>query len=804
MFTYLCKIFHHLHARPKTVLLLSLLLTIAALFPLHKLEFHKSTSQLLPGDFESVKLWRDFGKKFGSLGHLSIVIHSNDSAANIKAIRFMASHLDNHPDINFLEYRTEANFYKQHKLLYMSLKDLQEVDKRIETGFWISKKKRNPLILDLLDEDEKTSSFEATNVEDLEKKYFPKLQEFLGTSDGKTLVLHLYPNFDIDDIVRCRTFYRDLKMVTSQLNHDNLNSKDTLSQLPEILFTGDMMHSIQNEGRLYSQIIDSAKHSLYLTALLLLIYFIRIPIGAILAIIPLLMATVWTLALTSAWVGYLSLVTGPLSLVLIGLGLESLIQLLARYLEERRKNFSASLAFETLILETGPAITTGVLVSAAAFLTLMVTDFKGFRQFGLMAGVGMLCTLFAVLVVFPCILILIEPYGLIPVIGKRMFNFNQFRVSRYTSWRWHLLAVILITIASLHQGIQKNFQFNFDKLSFPNQNLRADSLVQAAGEAIVSPAVVLTLNNDQAESVADALRSHIKTDSATPTIKSVMTLNDLLPSHQSEKLAIIRRLKKMVTPDLIASTTEPLKSNLTKLTEAWELKALTPIDLPKNYRKKFFGGDSISGQFTYIFPSVNLREGWNNIAFAEDVRNITTKNGQVFHASGTPVVQADLLKLIIPDSQRALLFALVTIICLVFLDTKSIRGTMVLILPLLFSLLWTLGCLKILKIQLSWYNLVAFPPMITFGINNGIHLYHRYLEEGRGSFRFVLWRTGETTTIATMVGMAGFLGLAFSEHQGLASLGQTALIGLTLSLIAPLLFMPMIIGFLEERGSFNV
>jgi hypothetical protein len=41
--------------------------------------------------------------------------------------------------------------------------------------------------------------------------------------------------------------------------------------------------------------------------------------------------------------------------------------------------------------------------------------------------------------------------------------------------------------------------------------------------------------------------------------------------------------------------------------------------------------------------------------------------------------------------------------------------------------------------------------------------------------------------------------MAFSDHRGLASLGQTALIGLFMSLVAPLLIMPLIIGWLEEK-----
>jgi predicted RND superfamily exporter protein len=786
-------LFQQLHARPRTVVGLAFLLTLLALFPLRRLETRMAFSDLLPEDFSSVKTWRQIGEKFGGLGHLAIVVHSEDSAANVAAIDFLADHLQNHPDVNFLEYRTEAEFYKAHKLLYISLKDLQEVDKRLETGFYLSKKKRNPLILDLLDEEEKESSLEATSLEDLQKKYFARLQGYLGTPDGKTLVLRVYPNFDISDISRCRAFLRDAKIVTAQFKESSPNG-------PELLFTGDMMRNIQNEGRLYSEIIDSGKSSLWLTALLLLIYFIRIPVGAVLSIIPLAMATIWTLALTSKATGYLSLVTGPLSLLLVGIGLESSIQLLARWREERRKNFSAAVAFEIIILETGPAITTGVLVSAAAFLTLMITDFKGFAQFGLMAGIGMLCTLAAILIVFPCILIIVESYGVLPPMGSRIYNFNLFRSRPYAKWRWHLAALALFTLFAVHRGIQLQFQFNFDKLTFPNSNLQADSLVQAAGEAIVPPAVVLTRDYGEAQSVAEAVRLAMQKDSLSPTIQSVTTMTDLLPADQDAKLAIIAKLKKTVTPELIAGTSGPLRENLEKLRNAWDVRKLTPADLPGNYKKKFLGKDSLSGQFTFIFPSVNLREGWNNIAFAEDVRDIKTADGAEYHASGAPVVQADLLNLIIPDTRRAFLLAFFTIALLVLLDVRSVRGTAVLILPLLFGLIWTLGLLKIFGIKLSWYNLVAFPAMVVFGINNGVHLYHRYIEEGRGSMRFVLRRTGEVTGVATLVGMAGFVGLAFSEHRGLASLGQTALIGLSMSLLAPLIIMPLIIGYLEERA----
>lgn len=793
MFTHLCKIFLSLHAKPRTVLLLALLATLGSLLPLRRLQLRTTLSDLLPDKFESVKLWNQIGRKFGAQGSLAVVVHSQDSALNVSTVGFLADHLRNHPDVNFLEYKTESRFYAAHKLLYISLKDLKEVDSRVETGFYLSRKKHNPLILDLLDDKEKESSLEATGFEDLEKKYTARLNEYLGAPDGKTLVLRVYPNFDITDISRCRAFFRDVLTVTGQLDESG-------APKPEILFTGDLMRNMQNEGRLYSQIIDSAKRSLALTALLLLLYFIRIPIGALLAAVPLVMAIAWTLALTSAAIGHLSLVTAPLGLLLVGVGLEAVVQLLARYREERRKNFSAAVAFETIILETGPAITTGLLVSAAAFLTLTVTEFKGFAEFGLIAGVGMLCTMIAVLVVYPCILILVEPYGLLHSFGGRIYNFNLFTARRYPRWRWHLAFVVLFTALSLHRAPQHRFEFNFDRLTFTNHNLRADSLLNAAGEAITQPAVVVAPNPVAAQKIAEAVRARMAADTATPTIQAVMSLTDLLPADQDEKLALIARLKRKITPAIIDEAGEPLRGNLLKLRDAWDVRALTVDDLPENYKKKFLGRDTLSGRFVFIFPSISQREGMNVLAFADDVRDIPVAGGRVFHASGMPVVEADLLGMIIPDTQKALLLALFTIGLLVFLDVRSLRGTLVLIVPLLFSLLWTLGWMKILGIKLSWYNLIAFPAMLAFGINNGVHFYHRYLEEGRGSLRFVLRRTGETTAVATLVGMAGFAALAFSDHQGLAALGRTALIGLGMSMLAPLVIMPMIIGFLEEKG----
>jgi predicted RND superfamily exporter protein len=135
VFTPLCKLFYLLQRKPAWLFAAALAATALALIPLRHFEVRASATDLLPRDWESVKAWKDFGRKFGSAGHLAVVVHSDDPARNAAVVEQLASALAQRPDVNFLEYRTEAGFYRRHKLLYISLEDLREVERRVKSDF---------------------------------------------------------------------------------------------------------------------------------------------------------------------------------------------------------------------------------------------------------------------------------------------------------------------------------------------------------------------------------------------------------------------------------------------------------------------------------------------------------------------------------------------------------------------------------------------------------------------------------------------------------------------------------------------
>jgi hypothetical protein len=292
----------------------------------------------------------------------------------------------------------------------------------------------------------------------------------------------------------------------------------------------------------------------------------------------------------------------------------------------------------------------------------------------------------------------------------------------------------------------------------------------------------------------------------------VTTMRDLLPAQQREKLEVIAKIRGSLTPGVIARAHPSLRASLTSLAENWPTRPLTVADLPDTYRRKFVGPGATptanppgraavdsTGVFTYVFPARDADGEADMLAFARQVSKVQTPDGRTWHAGGWPVVYGDLVARMLPDTQVALMLGLTVIFAVIWLTIGSFRGAVILLIPVLATLLWTLGCIKWMNIKINPYNLIAFPVALAFATLHGLVVQHRYEEEGRGSLPLVIRRTGRTALVATTVAAAAFVPMAFSDHYGLASLGVTALIGLACSLLTTLLFLGGLFGVWEGR-----
>jgi hypothetical protein len=74
----------------------------------------------------------------------------------------------------------------------------------------------------------------------------------------------------------------------------------------------------------------------------------------------------------------------------------------------------------------------------------------------------------------------------------------------------------------------------------------------------------------------------------------------------------------------------------------------------------------------------------------------------------------------------------------------------------------------------------------------------RYLEEGRGSLKFVLRRTTGVLLRTSFVAIAGMSGLFWSGHFGLMELALLHILGLVGSVLGALAVLPILIGRIDS------
>src|SRR2546425_7349320 len=111
------------------------------------------------------------------------------------------------------------------------------------------------------------------------------------------------------------------------------------------------------------------------------------------------------MAFATLTVGHLNILTITLVPILIGLAIDYGVHLISRYEEELRRGRTEQAALIKAIVYTGQGIFTGAFTTAGAFLAMVLTDFKGIQEMGVICGGGLLVCLIPMMTMLPVLLL---------------------------------------------------------------------------------------------------------------------------------------------------------------------------------------------------------------------------------------------------------------------------------------------------------------------------------------------------------------------------------------------------------------
>ena len=268
---------------------------------------------------------------------------------------------------------------------------------------------------------------------------------------------------------------------------------------------------------------------------------------------------------------------------------------------------------------------------------------------------------------------------------------------------------------------------------------------------------------------------------------------------QEERLARLETIREKLADSFLQTDDSEDMERLRRAASTSRVLAFEEV--PEFLRKQFTSKSGELGNFVIIYPSVGLSDGRQSIAFSEDVGTITTSEGKDYHAGSSSLVAADMLKLMRNEAPWMVLATFIIVLGLMYVNFSTLRWMSLAVLPLVVGVLWMLLLVEIFEARLNFYNLIVLPAVLGIGNDAGVHIVHRYQEEGKGSLRRVLRSTGEHVAMGSLTTMVGFAGLLLSFHPGLESIGLLAVMGIGSTLIAALFFLPAMLQWLETRKS---
>jgi predicted RND superfamily exporter protein len=187
-----------------------------------------------------------------------------------------------------------------------------------------------------------------------------------------------------------------------------------------------------------------------------------------------------------------------------------------------------------------------------------------------------------------------------------------------------------------------------------------------------------------------------------------------------------------------------------------------------------------------IFPKQDLNDLDNLQAFITDVQSVAP------NATDLPVMYWESMKAVIGAFQEAIIIALVSIAFLLLCIRRSIIDTLLVMTPLVLAGLFTMATTVFTGTPINFANIIALPLLMGLGVDNGIHMVeklHHSLSEEQNIYQSSTARGmfyGALTTISS------FAGLAFSPHQGIASMGLVITIGIFWIMACTFILLPAI------------
>jgi predicted RND superfamily exporter protein len=801
---------------PWTVLLIGLVFTGVGAELARGLELRTRFDQLLPDDQPSVLELKRLSERTAGSSSIFVVLEGGDrdslralGAKLLPPLRAIGA-----PWVVSAEdgVQVARDFLLPRSGLFASVDDLQRLNTELDS----QRKKAVGKALSLgLDDDEEVQK--APTFAELKDKFLGGKSAtleaakdrypdgFFQAKDGKTLVVLVRTGITTGELQRSRDALAKVQAVVAK------TLPDVGSQGVKIGFAGDLVTGLYEYGAILDDLVHVGTIGVVAILGVIFIYYRRFRVLVPMAVTMFAGLTL-TFGLTRLVIGHLNVITGFLVSIIAGNGINFGILYVARFLEERRRGSDLETAIRQAHLATWVGTLTAALAAAAAYGSLAVTQFHGFKHFAFIGTSGMLLCWTATYFLAPAVLILQDRRWPIhgTSTGQNWFQRWRQRTSAYerpfvflVSRSPRTVAVVSLVLASAG-AVAFGLWLKGDPIDYDMRHMQNDlgggkELYRVAARAAdvlgnntESGMVVLANSPEEVPMLKQALEE--RRDAAPPELRpfqGVHTLQDFVPADQQAKIPLLEGIRrKILKARRQGGVSDADWKEMKELLPPENLKPYTLADLPEDLARPFSEVDGTRGRLVFITPTDGKDDNDLHylLHYADSFRLTKLPNGDVIRGSGRAVIFADILDAVLADIPKAAAVSLSLTILTVFLAFGRGKASLEVVGSLAVGLLWLMLLLFAGRIKINFFNFVALPITFGIGVDYAVNVMQRVLNGG--GVIPAMRSTGGAVVLNSLTTTLGYLALIGSVNQAVRSLGMIAVLGEVCCLTAAMLALP--------------
>lgn len=646
-------------------------------------------------------------------------------------------------------------------------------------------------------------------------------------ASGNGFILAL-PKFDYTQIRPAENAINAIRKMERQIQDPNLPPVN-------VLITGEAgLEDDELAGMSTGTFTASLFSLLVVLGILLMAY--RSVLLTLSTLITLALGMVFCGAFAAVAVRELNLISVAFAVSNIGLGVEYSIHFCLRYHDYINNNCNKERALQGALVSTTPSLLLCAFTTAIGLYAFIPTDYKGVSELGLLAGTSLFICLCITLMVLPVLLRILPPPAAFKALAGKpgLFNLVPRKLAAFTLHYAKPITIATVILAIVSAALMPRVQTDFNPINLRDPN--SESVIafkELTKDKDTTPMTltVLTQDSDRAKALQQKMERlssvertltlfdfvpkdqedklfivdematvlgfqarrfpalKLETDPTASINRMLVAINQVLPSKTDDKeIAALKTFKTELEGVLleIDNRQQPdraqfiariqttllgtLPNAMNELLTSLNAEAITPADLPTDIKERWL---SKEGWYRIqIFPKKDLNDLTNLEEFITQVQSVAPDTTDL------PIMYWESMKEVINAFQQAIYIALITIAVVLMAIRRSITDTLLIMTPLMLAGLFTMASTVLTQTPVNFANIIALPLLLGFGVDNGIHMVEKLRHSLSEKQNIYQSSTARAMFYGALTTSSSFGGLAFSPHQGIASMGLVITMGI--------------------------